>query len=178
MPLFKKLRGDTVVAREIEIDDGIAACGAAIAIPWRRGLDEPRRQMARFGEQEEADLRDVRAGSDVDEILLALDLKGIAATEVRQRAVDLFEIPRISELDDVPTHLRLRRDAADVAGHRFGQRRALPVVEELQPGDQQVVVLAERDGGTPALPALRTDAAVELGSEETEDDELLRRHSG
>ena len=49
--------------------------------------------MARFGEQEETDLRDVRAGGDVDEVFLAVGLEGIAAREVRQRAVDLFESP-------------------------------------------------------------------------------------
>ena len=47
------------------------------------------------------------ARRDVHEVFLAIRLEGIAAGEISQRAIDLLEIPRIIELDDVPTRLRL-----------------------------------------------------------------------
>ena len=75
-------RGDAVVARQIEIDDRVAAGLAALPAPRRRELQQPARDHARLGQQEPADLRDVRAGGDVDEIVLVVGIEGVGAREV------------------------------------------------------------------------------------------------
>ena len=55
----------------------IAARVAALARPCGGdGLEQPRREVARLGQQEQADLRDVRAGRDVDEVVLASGSNG------------------------------------------------------------------------------------------------------
>ena len=51
--------------------------------------------MAGFREQKQADLRDVRAGGDMDEVFLALEMEFVAAGKVRKRPIDLLEIPGI-----------------------------------------------------------------------------------
>ena len=47
------------------------------------------------------------------------------------------------------------------------------MIDEIEPVDDEVLVLAERDVRPPLLPAPRTDPGVELGAEEAEDHALL-----
>ena len=63
-------RGDAVVLREIEVDDAVAARRSASRARGR-GLQQAPGDVPRLGQQEEADLRDVRAGGDVDQVVLA-----------------------------------------------------------------------------------------------------------
>src|SRR5262249_26342892 len=72
--LFLEARRDAVVAREIQVDDGVFAGAIFLAFARGRGLNQPRREVARLGEQVHADLRDVRAGRDVDQVFLALGI--------------------------------------------------------------------------------------------------------
>ena len=80
-----------------------------------------RREVARLGEQEQADLRDVRARRDVDEVVLALGVERIAAREVVERGVDLLEVPGVVEVDGVPHDVGLGRDRGDVRGDGVGE---------------------------------------------------------
>ncbi len=74
-------------------------------------------KYAGLGQQEQADLRDVRAGRDVDQIVFAIRIERIAAREVVQRAVDQPEVPGVAEVQHVRTHLRFRRLRPDVVRH-------------------------------------------------------------
>jgi hypothetical protein len=57
--------GDRLVAREVEVDDRVRAGVAGVAAGRRDRLQQPPGQVARLGQQEQADLLDVRAGGDV-----------------------------------------------------------------------------------------------------------------
>ena len=63
--------------------------------------------MARLGQQEEANLGDVSAGRDVDQVVLALGIERIGAREVVQRAEDLVEVPGIPNSNLVGPHFGL-----------------------------------------------------------------------
>ena len=120
------------------------------------GLQQPAGDVARLGQQEQADLRDVRAGRDVDEVVLVVGVERIGAREVVQAAVDLLEVPRIVAGSD------RRRGAPSVSGEtrRMSSRTVSASavnsrrVQQLEAIDEQVLVLAERDRRAPVLPAL------------------------
>src|SRR4029450_9461132 len=89
-------RGQAVVAREVEVDDAVGP-GPALAPPRGRGLHEAPGNLARLGEQEQADLLDVRARRDVDEVALVLDAPRIATGPVGERLEHALEVPGIGE---------------------------------------------------------------------------------
>ena len=105
--------------------------------------------MTRFGQQEQADLCDVRAGGDVNEILFRLGVERVGPGEIVQRRVDLLEVPGVFHRDQVGAHLGLGRDRGDVGGHQLGQLFFLRPVEQFEAVDQQVLVLADRDARPP-----------------------------
>ena len=148
-----------------------------VASAGRRGLDEPRGQVARFRQQVETNLGHMGTRGDVDEVIFFLHVEGVSAREIRQRAVHLFKVPRIAEFDDVPAHLGLRRDAADVGCHGLREVRVMAVVQEFETADKKLLVLADRHGGTPGFPAGCRFALVKLRSEQTENHEFLFCHS-
>ena len=115
---------------------------------------QPRRQVARLGEQEQADLRDVGAGGDVHEVVFALGVERVGAREVVERLVDLLEVPRIGEVDhgaDAPRSPArpCAMSAATVSASDFSRG----CVKQLEAIHEQIVVLAERDRRAPVLPA-------------------------
>jgi len=69
-----KSRRETVVLREVEVDDregpgASPSLSAALSSTKRRGLQETRGDVTRLRQQEEADLGDMRPGRDVDEVV-------------------------------------------------------------------------------------------------------------
>ena len=166
-----------VVARQVEIDQRIGAArvfGFLLVrqffarLAQRRGLHQPRRYVARFDEQEPANLRDVSAGGDMYEVVLALGVERIVARPVVERGVDLLEIPRIAQLARHRAHLGAWRQLADVARYPLCQRGAATVVEQLQPVDVQVGLRTQTDGRPPAVETISALAHVELGAEKAE----------
>ena len=116
-----KARGDLVVARQVQVDDRPLPHRGG---PARRGgLHQLRREVARLGQQEEADLRYVRAGGDMHQVFLPLRLEGVAARELVQRAIHFLEIPGILKLDRRQAHLRFRGDRPHVLRQRPGEAR-------------------------------------------------------
>src|SRR5206468_1512308 len=79
--------------------------------------------------------------------------------------------------DAVPHDARLGRGVMDVGGDDVGERAALPANEQLEPIDDQVLVLGERHGRPPPVPAAVAPARVEADTEEAEDDEAAASHS-
>ena len=63
-------------------------------------MEQFSREVPGFGEKEETDLRDMRSGGDVDEVILALGVEFVFAGELVERAVNILEIPRIFEIDE------------------------------------------------------------------------------
>ena len=66
-------------------------------------------------------------------------------------------------------HLGLGRDVTDVVAHGLGQRGEPLRVQQLEAIDEQVFVLAGRDGRPPALPAPGPHAAIERRPEKADD---------
>ncbi len=92
-------------------------------------------QVARLGEQEQADLGDVGAGGDVDEIILGLRVEGIGPGEVEQLAVDLLEIPGVGEVEQAQPDVGFRRDVGDVRRDVTGEAFVEAAVDQLEPVD-------------------------------------------
>jgi hypothetical protein len=163
--------GDAVVARQVEIDHAPFAHAAAIGSPRRMGLEQSRGQVARLRQEEEADLSDVGAGGDVDEIILGLGIERIGAGEIEQLPVHLLEIPRVGEVEQVRPHLRLRRDSGDVGGDVARQPLVEAAVDQLEAIDPQILVHAQADARPPLVPARWAHlACVECGADEAKDD--------
>ncbi len=66
---------------------------------WFRGVGELWSSragiVAGLGQEEQADLFDVRSGGNVDEVVLVLDPEGVAAGELVEAAEDFVEVPRV-----------------------------------------------------------------------------------
>src|SRR4051812_23885539 len=95
----------------------------------------------------------MRARRDVNQVVLAAHIERIRAREVVERAVDGLEVPRVLELDVMTNHVRLRGSLRDVGADDVRDRVALPTVEQLEPIDEEILVLGQRDGRTPVIPA-------------------------
>lgn len=167
--------GDFVVLRKVEVDDGEGAAppifsfggGASVG---GCGLDELGGEVVGFGEEEEADLGDVGAGGDVDEVVFGIGVEGVGAGEVEEGGVDFLEVPGVGEFDAVGADVGGGGDLADVGGDGLDERGVFLLVEEFEAVDGEVGVLAEGDGGSPALPAVGSGAGVDDGAEEADDD--------
>ena len=83
--------------------------------------------MPAFGEQEPADLRDVRAGGDVDVVVLIVRFERVAAQEIVQRRIDAIEIPGIGQVGAVPPQRGPGRNLREIVRHRLRE----PVVATL-----------------------------------------------
>ena len=110
--LLPKSRRETVVLREVEVDDregpGPRRASPRPPSPRRsgevardaRGCDAtPSARRGRLG--------DMRPGRDVDEVVLGVRIEGVALREVEERAVHALEVPGILEVDQVLDHPRL-----------------------------------------------------------------------
>ncbi len=100
------------------------------------------------------------ARGDVDQVVLGVGVECVAPGEVVQHAVDLLEIPGIAQRDLDAAHLGFRRDGGDVVPQALEQATAARVVQQFQPVDDQVFLLAQSDGRAPALPALVALAGI------------------
>ena len=95
--LAREALGNLVIARQVKVDDLVTADSIShFFFAWRRGLQQARRQVARLCQQEPADLRNVGASGDVDEVILVFRIERIVAGKVVQQGVDLFEIPGVT----------------------------------------------------------------------------------
>ena len=115
----------------------------------------------------------MRAGRDVDQIVLAIRIERIVAREVVQGAVDEAEVPGIAEVHDVRTHVGFRRLRPDVVRHDVHERLLGTAVQQLEPVDDQVVVPAEIHRRPPGVPAVGPAPAIEHRSQDPEDDRFL-----
>ena len=86
-----------------------------------------------------------------------------------QRAIDFLEVPRVFEIDELRRHFRLGRDLLDIARETLHQAQRVIVVDELEPVDDEILLLADGDGRPPALPAGIPFGRVERGADEADD---------
>ncbi|MNH01427.1 hypothetical protein D3C79_606470 [compost metagenome] len=176
--LALKARGDVIVARQVQVNQraGAGRVGRVFLAAGWRGLDQPRRQVARLGEQEPADLRDVGAGGDVDQVVLVLGIERVGAGKIVQGTIDLLEVPGIAQDHGLQAHLGVWRDALDVVTYALGQAQiaGAGAVDQLQAIDRGLRLLAQADGRAPALPARGAFAvAIKGGAEKTDGDATL-----
>ena len=94
----------------------------------------------------------MRAGGDVDEVVLRLWIERPAAGKVEQFAVDLLEVPRIGKVDQVRLDARLGGDRRDVLRDEVGEPLVGCAVDEDESVDPQVLVHGEADGRPPLVP--------------------------
>ena len=182
-PLRREPPRERVVARKLQVDHAV---GSARALRARgRGLHEPPRQVVRLVEEDEADLRDVRAGGDVDVPVALLAVEPPRERVVVELAVDFAEIPRVVELDDFGDDLRVRRSGFDVADHAVRQPLEPRLVEQVELVEVQVLLHRERHVRPPGVPAVLAarPVRVERRSEKGEEGSLhggsqVRRFAG
>ena len=96
--------------------------------------------------------------------------------EVVERSVDFLKVPRVLDRQILQPNFRIRGDRSNVLGNPLGQVRKLGIVEEFHPANEQGVVLAKRNGRTPAVPAVGSRPGVESRSEKAEHDGMLLAH--
>ena len=82
----------------------------------------------RLGEQEHAYLGHVGSGGDVNQVLLVFGVEFISASEFVEGAVDLFEVPRVINLQVGRSHLGFGRDGGDVFDETGGEPGELGLV--------------------------------------------------
>ncbi|MNC26555.1 hypothetical protein D3C75_746920 [compost metagenome] len=100
--------------------------------------------MPALGQQEPADLRDVRTGGDVDVVVLLLRLERIAGEEVMQGGVDPFEFPRICQVGVVALHADARRSLYQIlADHARQLAVAALIQQQLDAVRQEILMHAQ-----------------------------------
>jgi hypothetical protein len=170
--LLREALRQLVEARQVEVDDLVAAglvAEHAFAPARRPRLQQPRGEVPRLGQQEQADLRDVRAGRHVHEHVVFFGVEREFVGDRPQQLEDLLEVPRVAQPDHPLHDLGLRRHRSDVALHDLEQLLEALLGQQHEPPHQQVLVLAHRDVRPPVLPAVAAHAPVELGAEEADD---------
>ena len=113
------------------------------------------------------------AGGDVDQIILALGIERISAGEGIQDAIDLLEIPGITQLQKGRAKHSFRGNSSNVIGDRRQQTLMLVGVEQLEAVDQQIFLLTQRHAGPPFLPAPRA-AFIQRGAKKAQYHGLFR----
>ena len=87
-----------------------------------------------------------------------------------QRAIDFLEVPRVFEIDELRRHFCLGRDLLDIARETLHEAQRVIVMDELEPVDDEVLLLADGDGRPPAFPTGIPFGRVERGADEADDD--------
>ena len=127
-------------------------------------MNESRGEIASFGKEEEAYLRDVCSRGDVNKVLLPIRIKLVFARELVQRAINFFEIPRVPKIDQCFSNLSFWRNRGDVLANLLSELHGRALVKEFEAVDEEVVVLAERNGWTPLFPPGWSGATIEHGA--------------
>ncbi len=83
------------------------------------------------------------------QVLFILGVKRVMGGEVEERGVDLFKIPGIGNGDGPRSHGGMGRKQPDVFRYLFRHPPILRLVEQLQPVDGEIGLLAKRDGRAP-----------------------------
>src|SRR3954468_15936276 len=109
--------------------------------------------MARFSQQEKADLLHVCAGGDVDEIILLLWTKRIITGKVVERTIHLLEIPGIYQLLHGQLSISTGGNAFDVGSHASRNVLVRFQVNQLVASDRKVGMFAKGNGRPPPFPA-------------------------
>src|SRR6266571_5008792 len=94
--------------------------------------------MPRFCEKKEADLCNVCAGRDVNQVVFSIRIEWVLPSEHRKLLVDFFKIPRVIELDDMQANLGLRRDRSNVGSDNVRQGGLTFRVQKLEPLHNQI----------------------------------------
>jgi hypothetical protein len=63
---------------------------------------------------------------------------------------------------------RCWRHLSDIGNHLLGQPCRMGIVDQFQPIDEQPLLLAQRHGGAPPLPAILAAADIKRGSEDSD----------
>ena len=145
-------RCDRTCERSRSMMRNVPASVAALPRRRRIGLQQAARDVPRLGQEEQADLRDVRPGRDVDEVVLGLGVERVGAGEVVQRAIHLLEVPRVRRVIGARAAPRSRATRGGCRRGRSRPAREPLRMEQLEAVDKQVFVLTRGNGRTPRVP--------------------------
>src|SRR5262249_29212139 len=174
LALLLEARRDSIIFRKVEVDNSIPAGDLSAFAPRpNRRLNQLAGKVSGLGQQEHANLLHMRAGGDVDQILLARSVEFLIAAETVQPAVTLSQVPRVVDLQPSRAPHRLWRDRADVIDDRSRQPFITLLVKHLEPLDDQIFLLAHGHCRPPAIPTLRPIAAVHIGPQHPNYDYLF-----
>jgi len=154
-------RGDAVITGQIKVDDFDSAGARTVAVAGGRGLQETAGKVARFSQKEEADLRDVGTGGDVDQVVFGISIERIVTRKDVESFVDFFKIPRIVRGEIVQTHFSFRRRRFDIGLEHLSQTRVRTGMQKFQAVNDEIGLSADGNGGTPTVPAIGLFAEVQ-----------------
>ncbi len=119
-------------------------------------------------------MSDVRASGDVGQVVVPVGVESVLPSELVKRGVDLLKVPRVTELDPLQLHGRFRRDRGDISADLPGKAFTAGFVQKLESIDNQIVLLANRHGRTPGIPAIApTRRLIKVGAQKADDDKRL-----
>jgi len=126
----------------------------------RLRLEQATRKVTRLCQQEQADLRHVRAGGDMNEIVLRLRIERRRTNEIEELAVNLLKVPGIREVDQIGLNPCFGRHGPDVLRDELRQAAVRRTMQEHEAIDPQVLVHHEAHGRAPLVPAGRIQLAA------------------
>ena len=103
----------------------------------------------------------MRASRDVKQVLLVLGVETITTRELVQLGKRLVEFPGILDRKLMRANAGLGRDLDNVLADLLDKFDVRLAVEQFNSRNQQIVVLANGNRGSPAIPTLVSTARVE-----------------
>lgn len=88
----------------------------------------------------------------MNEVVCVFLMEAGALCVVVELFVDLLEVPRIFQVDDIEDHVCLRGDAADVGLDLFGEFSVFGTEDQMQFVNREIVLLDKPDVGAPYFP--------------------------
>ncbi len=140
-------------------------------------MDEAAGEVAGFREEKQGDLLDVGAGGDVDVVVFQVRHEAILLREIMEMTVNFFEIPRVFDGQFTQIDPRAFGDAADVGGDASGDVFVFRRVDEFNPGELQVLLVGEGNGGAPFVPTLLMKAGIQVAADDADEDVFNPCHS-
>ena len=111
-------------------------------------------------------MRHMCARGNMKEVILTVCVETVEIGKIEQGLVDLFQIPRIVDVNLVQNHLGIRRDQRDIGFDLLCDSHVRRRANELEPVHLEIILAAQIHRGPPPGPALRPLPVIQIDSEE------------